>query len=1011
MSPGWYWSSVAAGAREVATVGDTTCVVSSDGEWLKSTTYSAGSNPVDTYSTGAAVMKIPAFEPPIRVNFPASTRGIAVANWALPSSTATPTVWGLLSVAFRSTTLYEYPSLFICNGDTLRQQSRSLTASDTITYRACTDYTTGTGYILKHNPSAGNVVVYIIQSGTTNLFTLRTFTSNFTTGRVRDVACTTYNGVIYWALLGDNGHAYVYKSTSATEVANIVVARSPVQPLTEICLYQDMLLRCSTTGSIRLWQYTAGTPCSAERTIGSAGDGRCAVGKQTLGTSAYVTLETTDPTTGDTDCSTYSVTMAVTSDTTAPTANLLGVSAKSTYITGAPFPVGVNNAFFQCANNATLLRSHCVRQAQSSANRAMLLSQFADGVTPARGQIYQGGQEFSTNYLASSSPVPISIRDSLCGEAKSALVFTGNYVTGGLLSGSNCDLAPFAAIVAKDSAAMATTTKCAVEFDSLCRITIDDSSVAWLCGHPWIDGCEQIATGFTVDGPPLVIASVNSTSLPETFTTNAVYQYCARAEYRNSKGTLFRSAPTQPTVYIEADGGASPRHNSHTLTIGWPEYTPTMPGSILRIFRTVAGGSVFYDIGTVGDLGTVITTITDSTPDSTLIGNKILTEGPAVTGGLKSKYGFPPCRFGWRGKDRVAVGGLEQPNQVRWSQLIYPGEAICFPHASEQGWIYDFPEPITAVASLDDVWIVFSATRIWAIYGCGPDDNGMSGAFDPPRVISTSCGAVTWRSIAETPEGLLFQAPDAQIYLLQRGQLTTQWFSAPVRLELSRGMLGTKLRNPIVAALPHNAGQTVHFVRAPMSGTGETSPVIVFDKRTNAWTLDSSTDDGINGALSGANVSDVWLSASPTGNDTVCTVTPTHVTVEGADDAGRSTTPSGAAWTPYLVTNDIAPFGVGGWGKCQRIGIIGEMGANDTYSLSLWQNRKQSATADVTGSPALADYASSDMPFLSWAPAVDKASAVRLKVSWGLRSTYPAAIVLQVEPLMNTERTAAGRRA
>jgi hypothetical protein len=1003
-SPGWYWTSLAAGARAAGVAGNTVVVASSANGWISSTTYTPRSNPVDSYLTGPTYLRLPAVEPPIRVDVGGTSRDNAIASWALPSSAATPTVWGLLTVVYVDYSGMEIPTLAIFDGATLRQTTRDLTASTTVTYRTATDYTTGIGYIVKHD-TAGTVTIYTLGSGSSPLSTYRTWTSTATAGRIRDVACTTYSGVVWFCLLGSDGFVHVHNTSYPVEIRKIDVSTAPISALTEITMRGQYLLRTNLYGSLRIWDYATGAVESAEQLVSGGGSGHVALGKQTRSNIAYITLERLDVTTGQPECESFYVTVVPGSTIVTGTQ---GAPVKSHTLVGAPMGPAANVTWQQLSNYSTLLRSFAVPLAQQSGNgQAVYLTTGADGEMPTRAQMYQCGVPLGTHRFASSSPITVSIRDSLCGEAKSAYVFASHRVTGGQLATANCDLAPFALLCAVDSAAMATTTKCAVEYDCLDAIEFG-GNIAFLAAHPWLDGPEQIATGFQLDGPPPFVAPVNSTSAPATFANDSVYQYSVRAEYRDATGTLYRSAPTQPIAYTVVDDPGK-NHNSHTVTVSWQMPAPSTPGSALRLFRTVAGGSVFYDTGAT--YSGVTGAFTDSTPDSTLISGTVLSEGPIGTNALKSKYGFPPCKFGWKGRDRVAVAGTERPNRVRWSQLIYPGEAVCFPHASELGWAVDFPEPVTAVAALDDAWLVFSATKIWAVYGSGPDDNGMSGGFDPPRCVSTSCGAITWRSIAEVAEGILFQSADSQIYLVTRGQNTVQWFSAPVRLELSRGLLGTKLLNPIVATLPHNAGQTVHFVRAPMPGTGQTSPVIVFDRRTNAWSLESSADDGLNGALSGAVISDMWLSTPGSGNSTVCTITPTHVTVEDADDAGMSTTPSGAAWAPSLTTSDISPFGVGGWGKVQRIGIIGEVGANDTFSLSMWQNRKQGVTPDAAGAPTMSNFSATDMPFLSWAPPATKASSVRLKVAWGLRSTYPTALVLSVEPLSNAERTAAGRRA
>jgi hypothetical protein len=318
----------------------------------------------------------------------------------------------------------------------------------------------------------------------------------------------------------------------------------------------------------------------------------------------------------------------------------------------------------------------------------------------------------------------------------------------------------------------------------------------------------------------------------------------------------------------------------------------------------------------------------------------------------------------------------------------------------------DFEEDINGVAALDDAWIIFSRGKIWSVFGLGPDDNGTSGSFESHRILSPDRGLLTWKSIGESSDGLYFQSTDSQLYLIQRGQMTVVQISYPVQDTLRLGMVGNKLKNPVVATLVHTTHQTVHFVRAPMHD-GSDSPPVVFDRRTNFWSTDGDgVSEGLKGAIGGAMLTDTF-GALIVGCETLATVTPTWLTVENA--TGGAIAAIQGTWTALVETNDVAPFGVAGWGKVSRIGLVGYSSTNTSYALSAWRDRNQ-ATADDTATLTLSDSGGADFPFLQRSPAVDKCSAIRIRLEWSDRATFPAAIVLRVEQSLDAQRTATTRR-
>jgi len=677
---------------------------------------------------------------------------------------------------------------------------------------------------------------------------------------------------------------------------------------------------------------------------------------------------------------------------------------------GAPLADASGNVYQVTANRAAVSRSLQVSTVHTATPlRVRRVTTVAHGEMPAgSATTLQGGV---SGRFASATPQLISIRDGITGEVKPSYVIASTYVTGGTLLGNATDTAGMVVLLMPDSTGVGDSTHCATLLDSLC-VSRTSYGRVMSAGAPFALGDRALCTGAAIDLPAPGLVQTNAATGSNKFTVGQTYQYIVQYEYRAPDGTLFRGPPSDPvsrtiTAPVPTDTVVA----SITATIAIAQESPAMPGLRVRLYRTEAGGSVYYDTNaSVSSTGIGVYDCLDTTTDAELIDNTLLTDGPAVTGGIKARYGYPPHRCSWTGRDRVIVGGIENPRRVRWSLLAYPGEATAFPHASEGGWSSDLPDDVTAVAQLDDAWIVFSKTRIWSIYGSGPDDNGASGGFDPPRLVSANLGCVSWRSVAEIESGLLFQAADGQIYLLQRGQLTVQWFSPRVRDELNSGMLGTRLLNPIVATLPHDAAQTIHFVRAPLpSGLASGgSPVIVYDRRTDAWTTDGDVGvDGLNGAIGGSILFDVF-SANKPGNVTAAIVTPTSLVIENA--TGIPMAPIGTTWTASLRTNDMAPFGLGGWGKVYRIGAIAETDSDSlSIAVSEWLSR-YSGLPDCTGTMVYAD-AAVDFPFLSWAPEKDKCSAVRLQLSWTDTSSSIVGLVLSVEPSQGTQRLQNSRKS
>lgn len=240
------------------------------------------------------------------------------------------------------------------------------------------------------------------------------------------------------------------------------------------------------------------------------------------------------------------------------------------------------------------------------------------------------------------------------------------------------------------------------------------------------------------------------------------YLYVIVAEWRDERGNIGRGPVSDvSSVTMASTNKIKLDFRCESLEF-WQE-----SAAGIAIYRTTAGGSTFYRLKYF-DMSSGTTTTQDSTTDALLISQEILyTQGArGALSGMLQWWGCPPCRCLWAGSERMIAGGLENSVQARVSNIYFPGEVISWPlHAA---FTIVVLEPITAVAVVDSAYLVFSRNKIWVTVGAGPDAFGI-GAFETPKLLSANVGAHSQRSVVETPDGIMFQADDGQIYLLQRG--------------------------------------------------------------------------------------------------------------------------------------------------------------------------------------------------------------------------------------------------
>lgn len=271
------------------------------------------------------------------------------------------------------------------------------------------------------------------------------------------------------------------------------------------------------------------------------------------------------------------------------------------------------------------------------------------------------------------------------------------------------------------------------------------------------DGLRNVDLGFT--HPPegfTVTTAATGGSMGA-----GVYSYALVYAFTDAQGRIHRSAPSVPV----ATGTLTGSTNKATLTI--PPLTASWkmrenvygPDAKVEVYRTLASGATtssldgFYRVATIDAPASSGTTYVDTAADST-----IEDEPQVYTAGGVLEAVLPPSHTVIaQAKNRVWTNSAEDPDVVWYSRELVPGEAPAF----NESLTLAVPGggPVTGIAALDSRVVVFKADRVFVVYGDGPNDQGVGGAFTVERPQLVTLGCADARSIAPTSDGIVFLSP------------------------------------------------------------------------------------------------------------------------------------------------------------------------------------------------------------------------------------------------------------
>jgi hypothetical protein len=407
-------------------------------------------------------------------------------------------------------------------------------------------------------------------------------------------------------------------------------------------------------------------------------------------------------------------------------------------------------------------------------------------------------------------------------------------------------------------------------------------------------------------------------------------EYVSVYENIDSQNQLHESAPSEPTIgyaftYTALGGGIVPAGSAvpisavfqvSTLPLSLTLKTSANVGSNLdiAIYRTISGAlpgnQVFYRVTPTNyplfNQPTSLAAISyaDYSSDIAVKSNQAL----YTTGGVLDNSAPPACSYVINHQNRLWLAGLENPNELWYSETLNDGFEVSF--NNEQIVLVNptvgqtVGGPIVALASMDSNLIILQENQIWYIQGSGPDPTGGNGFFSPPQIVASSSqiGCRDPDSVVLMPNGVMFKSTQG-FWLLGR-DLQLRYVGAAVKT-FNSDIVSSAI------ALPGNS--QINFL-------SESGTTLMYD-----WYYDS------------------WSTFTTNGSDSLI----------GPDGGFTMVTASGAIWeqtegmyydgdgtpvTMSITTAWLKPSAVQGFGRVWKAFLEGYFYGSQPYTVAIAYN-------------------------------------------------------------------------
>lgn len=225
-----------------------------------------------------------------------------------------------------------------------------------------------------------------------------------------------------------------------------------------------------------------------------------------------------------------------------------------------------------------------------------------------------------------------------------------------------------------------------------------------------------------------------------------VYSYCLVFEWTDGLGKVHLSAPSSPRSITTTAGNQNISIRLYSNNMG------DKPVSI-RVYRTAVNGSVYTLVDYMVYASRMTWNMTDLSTDSEISGNEIL----YTLSGELSNINPGACQYIAASKDRA--WGVFENGVIKYSKKIEGVEPPEFADELEIA-IEASGGNANSIGILQDKILIFKESRIYFIYGDGPNDTGTYGDFSLPQLITNVYGCISPMSVIAAEDYVYFHAKD-----------------------------------------------------------------------------------------------------------------------------------------------------------------------------------------------------------------------------------------------------------
>lgn len=301
------------------------------------------------------------------------------------------------------------------------------------------------------------------------------------------------------------------------------------------------------------------------------------------------------------------------------------------------------------------------------------------------------------------------------------------------------------------------------------------------------DGANIVEHGFHLYPEYLVVKTSTSGGSVKAGT----YLYAVVYEWYDNFGQRHQSAPSV-SVTVTTTGTTSTNYGVYETLRATQKKAP-VPEAQLAVYRTAAGGNIFYRLTslTTPTLNTPTShfaTFTDTADDTSITSNEVLYTS---TGELEN-IAPPACNLIATNKNRAFVVPSEDPSSIWYTKINGIGpNAVGFNDTFIKR-VDQINGEIRGVATMDDKVVAFKQTNMLFFAGDGPLNTGEQDTFSEPQLIASDDGTNEPTSLGSSAEGIYFKAENKGIMRLSRS-LQTEYIGKDVEGFKDASILSTDL--------------------------------------------------------------------------------------------------------------------------------------------------------------------------------------------------------------------------